>query len=89
MVTGGYEWLHGLQGSGRLRLVTGGYRWLRVVMGGHGWLWVVTGGYKWLRVVTGSHEWLRGLQGITGIMGGGRAVASRSFDQDLLNSMIH
>ena len=63
------------------------YRWLRVVMGGHGWLWVVTGGYKWLRVVTGSHEWLRGLQGITGIMGGGRAVASRSFD--LLNSMIH
>ena len=77
MVTGGYEWLRGLQGSGRLRLVTGGYRWLRVVMSGYGWL----------RVVTGSHEWLRGLQGITGIMGGGRAVASRSFD--LLNSMIH
>ena len=87
MVTGGYEWLRGLQGSGRLRLVTGGYRWLRVVMSEYEWLWVVTGGYRWLRVVTGSHEWLRGLQGITGIMGGGRAVASRSFD--LLNSMIY
>ena len=51
------------------------------------WLCVVMSGYGWSRVVTGSHEWLRGLQGITGIMGGGRPMASRSFD--LLNSMIH
>ena len=71
----------------RVREVTVSYWRLQVATCGYEWLWVVTGGYRWLRVVTGSHEWLRGLQGITGIMGGGRAVASRSFD--LLNSMIH
>ena len=43
VVTGGY---------GRLLVVTGRSRWLRVVRGGYG---VVTVGYKWLRKVTGSY----------------------------------
>ena len=43
-LTGGYEWfwvvIVGLGGYG---VVTGGNRWLRMVMSGYGWLWMVIG----------------------------------------------
>ena len=71
MVTGGYEWVLVVMGGygwswgnewlrvvrGGSVLVTGCYRWLRVVLvvpGGYGWLW---GGNRWLRVDMGIYGW--------------------------------
>ena len=86
LACGGFELGHlGYWGDGLLRVVTVGYKWLRVVKSGH-WglqgsqgLGVVTGGCEWLRVASGGygggHQDKKGGMG----MGGGRVNVIKIF----------